>query len=543
MSDLVGCRVGDYQVLRRLGSGGMADVYAAKHLKLRRDAALKVLRRTPQTSQEDLQRFEREAQAAACLNHPSIVQVYEIGDHQGTHFIAQELIDGSNLKQCLQKSGQFTAKEGIEILRCVTEALVVAHAARVTHRDIKPENIMRSGDGAIKVTDFGLARVLSNTDASAVDLTRAGLTLGTPRYMSPEQIQGHKVDGRSDLYSLGVTLYHLLAGQPPFDAEEPLALAVKHLHEMPQPLDHARGSSDLPPWLVATIMRLLRKTPGERFASAMELLDVIRANLSPSESGLPATPVGNGSGSNGTTSIDSDRTSAAVNYLGSTSATIQLQRVTDAIANDRRHDTMRWVGVIALAAIAALAGWGIAIWTQAPSVAQTIGVPRVTRTASIEDQYWQAISLDSVPAWKAVEDYFPKDEITPEEEIYHLKAALQLARLLIDEQRWPEASAALAGVEQSANTSRLYRALALVMRYQIQMGIGARREANETKNKLRNLVDELRNEKSQVLETFRALVPLSDRLELGLDEPAVIDGPSDRRSAVEFNRLFSPRIG
>ncbi|MEO9594423.1 serine/threonine-protein kinase [Rhodopirellula bahusiensis] len=535
--------MGDYQVLRRLGSGGMADVYAAKHLKLRRDAALKVLRRTPQTSQEDLQRFEREAQAAASLNHPSIVQVYEIGDHQGTHFIAQELIDGSNLKQCLQQSGQFTAKDGIEILRCVTEALVVAHKAGVTHRDIKPENIMRSGDGAIKVTDFGLARVLSNTDASAADLTRAGLTLGTPRYMSPEQIQGHKVDGRSDLYSLGVTLYHLLAGQPPFDAEEPLALAVKHLHEMPQPLDHARGSADLPSWLVATIMRLLRKTPAERFTSAMELLDVIHANVSPSELSRAVVANGTEAGSGATKSMGADQTSAAANYLGSTSATLQLQRITDEIANDRRYDFMRWVGVIGLAVIAALAGWGIATWTKAPSVAQSIGAPLVARTSSIEDQYWQAISLDSVPAWKAVEDYFPKDEITPTEEIYHLKAALQLTRLLIDEKRWPEASKALSGVEQSANATRLYRALALVMRYQIEMGIGARREANQTKTNLRNLVDELRNDQSAALETFRALVPLSDRLELGLDEPAVIDGPSDRRSAAEFKRMLRPKVG
>ncbi|KLU06981.1 serine/threonine protein kinase [Rhodopirellula islandica] len=527
MSDLVGCRVGDYQVLRRLGSGGMADVYAAKHLKLRRDAALKVLRRTPQTSQEDLRRFEREAQAAACLNHPSIVQVYEIGDHQGTHFIAQELIDGSNLKQCLQQSGQFTAKEGIEILRCVTEALVVAHSAGVTHRDIKPENIMRSGEGAIKVTDFGLARVLSNTDASAVDLTRAGLTLGTPRYMSPEQIQGHKVDGRSDLYSLGVTLYHLLAGQPPFDAEEPLALAVKHLHEMPQPLDHTRGSADLPPWLVATIMRLLRKTPDERFASAMELLDVIRANVAPSESSLKAIPASNGSGSS--TTLESGRSSAAVNYLGSTSATIQLQRVTDAIADDRRYDFMRWVGVIGLALLAALAGWGISNLTKAPSVSQSIGAPLVARASTIQDQYWQAISLNSVPAWKAVAEYFPKDDIDSKEEIYHLKAALQLTRLLMDENRWREASEALASVEQSGNTSRLYRALALVMRYQIQMEIGARREASQTKTNLRNLVEELKNDQSAALETFRALVPLSERLELGLDEPAVIDGPSPRR--------------
>ncbi|MCC9643473.1 serine/threonine protein kinase [Rhodopirellula sp. JC740] len=527
MSDLVGCRVGDYQVLRRLGSGGMADVYAAKHLKLRRDAALKVLRQTPQTSPEDLRRFEREAQAAACLNHPSIVQVYEIGDHQGNHFIAQELIDGSNLKQCLQQGGQFSSQEGIEILRCVTEALVIAHRAGITHRDIKPENIMRSKEGDIKVTDFGLARVLSNTDASAADLTRAGLTLGTPRYMSPEQIQGHKVDGRSDLYSLGVTLYHLLAGHPPFDAEEPLALAVKHLHEMPQPLDHARGSADLPSWLAATVMRLLRKSPEERFSSAMELLEVIRANCPAMESSIPSIPLPTDTSA---TESQASTPSAAANYLGSTSATIQLQRVTDAIASDRRRDPMRWLGLLTLVVLASLAGWGLATMARGPSISRSIRAPLVAKAASIEDQYWQAIATDSVPAWRAVSEFFPKDEISPEDEIYHSKAALQLTRLLINDQRWAEASATLASVEQSANSSRLYRALALVMRYQIQTGTGQRREADRTKTNLRNLVDELKRDQSAALETFRTLVPLSERLKLGLDEPAIIDGPSARRS-------------
>jgi serine/threonine-protein kinase len=134
-----------------------------------------------------------------------------------------------------------------------------------------------------------------------------------------------------------------------------------------------------------------------------------------------------------------------------------------------------------------------------------------------------------VPAWKAVADYFPKQDIDSNEEIYHLKASLQLTRLLMNENRWREASETLASVEQSASTNRLYRALALVMRYQIQMEIGARREANQTQTNLRNLIEELKNDNSAALETFRALVPLSERLELGLDDPAVLDGPSPRR--------------
>ena len=180
MSVLVGCRFGEYQILRHLGRGGMADVYAARHLSLHRNVAMKVLRSDVKHTDDEINRFRREAQAAARLNHPAIVQVYDIGESEGNHFITQELVEGCNLREHLQKNGPLTSDDAIEVLRRVSEALNVAHSAGVTHRDIKPENIMRAEDGSIKVTDFGLARVLTTVESSTADLTRDGITLGRP---------------------------------------------------------------------------------------------------------------------------------------------------------------------------------------------------------------------------------------------------------------------------------------------------------------------------------------------------------------------------
>src|SRR6056297_2581023 len=272
-ASLVGCRLDEYQVLRKLGRGGMADVYAAKQLSLGRDVALKVLRRQFSLDEGYVKRFRREARAAAKLNHPNIVGVYDVKQVDDLHFIAQELIDGQNLREKLDRSGPLGADEAIQVLLAVGQALEVAGEQGITHRDIKPENIMQSSRGQIKVADFGLARLGPEPGKSHAELTQAGLTLGTPRYMSPEQIQGRGVDARSDLYSLGVSMYHLLTGRPPFEAEDPLALAVMHLHETPPPIDKTRGCEDLPAWLVAIIMRLISKVPEERFQSAAEMLD------------------------------------------------------------------------------------------------------------------------------------------------------------------------------------------------------------------------------------------------------------------------------
>ena len=186
---LVGCRMGDYQVLRKLGRGGMADVYAARHLTLGRDVAIKVLRNEYARDADYVKRFRREARAAAKLNHPNIVQVYDVGSVDSNQYMTQELIDGHNLREHLSRHGSLNESEAIEVLVGVASALQVASEAGITHRDIKPENIMFA-EGHPMVADFGIARAVST--AGGNNITRTGLALGTPGYMSPEQAMGSR---------------------------------------------------------------------------------------------------------------------------------------------------------------------------------------------------------------------------------------------------------------------------------------------------------------------------------------------------------------
>lgn len=504
MSDLVGRRLGDYQILRKIGSGGMADVYAARQLQLQRDVAWKALRADSPSDDANLKRFQREAQAAARLNHPSIVQVYEFGETDGVHFIAQELVDGINLKQSLDRDGPIDAEQAIDILRSVAGALQVAHDAGVTHRDIKPENIMRGGDGAIKVTDFGLARLLTQIDTSTANLTRAGLTLGTPRYMSPEQIQGHAVDARSDLYSLGVTMYHLLAGSPPFDADEPIALAVKHLNETPMPLDRARGASDLPEWLVSLVMQCLQKSPGARYASAADLL-----------SELDSAGDGRGTdGSNGPSQTENNAVSGSF-PSGVSAATIHLQRVVDQAHRERAKTRRRR----AMLAVISLFGIGVGGWlarrTPAVSISQQLRGPIVTRADSIAQQYLIALTRNDLPAWRAVLEYFP-GEIDETRGEYHQKAKLQMARCWIEQERFQEADQLLDELEKSASVKRLYRLVALTLRHQMAKERNDAREASRLKSLISQEAQELTTENPSAMETFRQVVPSADRTEFGL---------------------------
>ena len=250
----------------------MADVFYAVHEALRRPAAIKVLRASLATDDVHLQRFMQEARAAASLIHPNIVQVYDVGQEGEHRYIAQEYIPGTNLRQYLTDNGQMSISVALSILLQVLAALSKSAAVGIVHRDIKPENIMLTKDGDVKVADYGLARVLLSDDPQ---LTRAGTTLGTPMYMSPEQIQEGKVDIRSDLYSLGVTLFHMIAGRPPFTGETPLALAMQHVQAEPPNISELRV--DLPLTLVQLINKLLTKDPESRYSNPNEVLEALRA--------------------------------------------------------------------------------------------------------------------------------------------------------------------------------------------------------------------------------------------------------------------------
>ena len=286
-------RVGEFRVLRKLGKGGMAEVYLAEQDGLNRQVALKVLR--PDRLDEDdatlIRRFEQEALAAAALNHPNIVQVHSVGRVEGAggpdgtgddrplHYIAQEYVAGPTLRDYLKRKGPPGAPVAVRLLREIAAALAAAADAGIVHRDIKPENILLTKKGVAKVADFGLARLADKAEGS-VTLTQEGMTLGTPLYMSPEQVRGDKLDARSDLYSLGVTAYHLLAGGPPFRGENPMAIAMKHLSATARPLAELRP--DLPPALCEIVHKLMRKEPAGRYDSAAALgadLDALAAAL------------------------------------------------------------------------------------------------------------------------------------------------------------------------------------------------------------------------------------------------------------------------
>jgi eukaryotic-like serine/threonine-protein kinase len=269
---LSGRQLGDFRLIRRLGRGAMAEIYLADQISLKRRVAVKILKPDLANDPTYLQRFEIEAQAAASLVHANIVQIYEVGHVDRRHYIAQEYVQGQNLRDWLARNGPPDVAHALSIMRQVASALAKAAEVGVVHRDIKPENILITTSGEVKVADFGLARL--TREGAANGLTQIGITLGTPLYMSPEQVEGKPLDHRSDIYSLGVTCYQMLTGSPPFSGETALAVAVQHLKTQPKPLETLR--TDLPPALCRLVHTMLVKDPERRCASARDILRELR---------------------------------------------------------------------------------------------------------------------------------------------------------------------------------------------------------------------------------------------------------------------------
>jgi len=271
--ELVDRTIGEFRLLRRLGAGGMAEVFLAEQPSLGRVVAVKVLQpeRIAGFDHSIVKRFEREAKAAGGLNHSNIVQVYQTGESDGIHYIAQEYISGNNLAQQIRRTGPPELHQGLQWMQQIAEALHAASEAGIVHRDIKPENIMLTRELSAKVTDFGLAQL--NQQGDHKNLTQTGTAMGTPLYMSPEQIRGNKVDHRCDQYSFGVTCYYMFAGRPPFSTGNAVTVAVQHLQDTPPAL--AGHRADLPQELCDFIHRMLAKDPNKRYQSTTELLDVI----------------------------------------------------------------------------------------------------------------------------------------------------------------------------------------------------------------------------------------------------------------------------
>jgi len=259
-----------YEIHQRLARGGMAQVYLARDRSLDRPVAVKELVPEFATDPSFVERFRREAQAAANLSHPNIVGVYDWGTQDGTYFIVMEYVDGPSLSQVIRKDGPLHPRRAAELANEVAAALGFAHSRGVVHRDVKPGNVLLTATGQSKVTDFGIARALSSPDD---DLTQAGSVMGTATYFSPEQAQGLQVDPRSDLYSLGVVLYEMVTGRPPFNGDTPLAIAYKHVQDQPAP--PSTVVPEVPRGLEAIIMKLLQKRPDDRYPTA----EALRADL------------------------------------------------------------------------------------------------------------------------------------------------------------------------------------------------------------------------------------------------------------------------
>ena len=254
---------GRYRIQRKLGAGGMADVYLAEDQELGRRVAIKILNGRHANDAQFIERFRREAKNAAALNHPNIVSIYDRGEAEDTYYIAMEFLDGRTLKELIVGHGAAPVRVAIEYARQILSALRFAHRHGIVHRDIKPHNVLVDAEGRVKVTDFGIAR------AGTSQMTETGSIVGTAQYLSPEQAKGGEVDQRSDLYSLGVVLYELLTGKTPFEGDTPVEVAMKHLSNAPKPPSELR--KDIPPELDMVVLRALAKDPNDRYQSADEM--------------------------------------------------------------------------------------------------------------------------------------------------------------------------------------------------------------------------------------------------------------------------------
>ncbi len=466
-----------YEVVERVGQGGMGAVYRAQHRLMKRPVALKLINSQLIQHSHAVERFRREVQAAAQLTHPNIVAAYDAEQAGKVHFLAMEFVEGTDLSAVVQHRGPLPFIEACDYVRQAALGLQHAHEKGMVHRDIKPANLLLDSQGKVWVADFGLAQIQSEQ----TNLTRTGDPMGTLRYMSPEQVQGMPVDSRSDLYSLGVTMYHLLAGRPPFDSEDPMALAYAHLNETPKPLDRVRGKDDVPEWLVAIVARLTLKDPAKRFQSPTELLDTLRGD-----------------------------TSGTGYSVGTSSATAHLQRAAEE-AKKRQRRKFRSRAIAVLGPIAALILGVIAAGPQNRDVVANMLRPsRVTKAEDVSQQYVIAVERNDEEGWKAVGEYFPQ-EVNSIHREYATKAALQLAAYYIAQDELASADLVLEGLHSDAKIDRRYRLVALARHISVLEELGATTRLGAAKREFAALYRKLEEGNGNVISWFRRVVPEKDR--------------------------------
>jgi len=279
IGSMVGRSFDDFKVLKEIGVGGMGVVYKAKQLSLDRNIALKVLREEYSKDESFTERFRREAHAAAKLNHPNIVQIYTIGEVEGMYYYTMEFIIGDELSDLMRRERPLRIDRTVEVVGEICKALDYAHRNKVVHRDIKPNNIIVNDEGITKILDFGIAKALDTST-----MTATGLIVGTPQYMSPEQAEGKEIDGRSDIYALGIMFYEMITGKLPFKGDTPIQTLYKHVHEHPKPpRDFNRN---IPESVQSVVLRAIEKDPERRYDTGKEMLEELQTVMSPAaESG------------------------------------------------------------------------------------------------------------------------------------------------------------------------------------------------------------------------------------------------------------------
>jgi len=455
----------------------MAEVYLAEQSRLKRRVAVKILKPDLADDGTYLKRFEREAQAAASLVHANIVQIYEVGRFGRLHYIAQEYVQGQNLSQWLRRQGPLELPRALSIMRQVAAALAKAAEQGVVHRDIKPENIMLTASGEVKVADFGLARV--QCDGEAVELTQVGITMGTPLYMSPEQVEGKPLDPRSDLYSFGVTCYQMLTGSPPFRSETALGMAVQHLKREPDPLENARP--DLPATLCRLVHKMLAKDVRNRSQSAQEVSQELRR--------VQRVHVGDAwpddlpddlTDCDSTLQMPPDPRTETTQRLDGLMKTMALARP------GMRAKTAGWVAVAASLMIGGLAAWLTA--ASAPLLPDAEPLPgKVPKQSTALSQYLFASRTGTQRAWKAVYEYFP------EKTYLGGRAKQQLARIYLAEEDYDQALAIFDEFVAASEEDRELWACGLAGQYGVLVIRGEYAESVVVLDELRPLRDDLRD--------------------------------------------------
>jgi serine/threonine-protein kinase len=462
-SPLSGKQLGEYQLLRRLGRGGMSDVYLAEQKSLRRKVAFKVLKSDLAEDEAFVRRFHKEAQAAAALVHANIVQIHEVGCIDGVHYIAQEYVAGQSLAQYLARHGAVDIELAISIIFQVAAALGRAGDQGIIHRDIKPANIMLSSTGEVKVADFGLARI--STDTEGVDATQVGITMGTPLYMSPEQAEGEAVDPRSDIYSLGVTAYQMLAGRPPFEGETALSIAVQHLKRDPEPLGDLRPG--IPEPLAAMVHRMLEKEPSSRFQSAEELLKELRAlEVEGMDISWPTEVTGPGG---------ADWGKKAESRVAATQQLETLMKTSG-------EKSGRWFKLTSLALVAFLVAAALPqLLPPRPLLDIDVGRTAVDRKPTVEEQYVYASLTNKEDALMSVEKYFPADgpEGNPKNKRFAYLARQKLGDLYLQQEKLDQAMACYTELAGLGPEESLLQAFGLVGQINVHLRRGELEEVNE----------------------------------------------------------------